>query len=194
LNLFWLKYVSYAFLAGAAFFYIVLRSRFLRLSRTVKLSMYAACIVLACLVWHVQETNAAANSPRKLIIGTVAWVSANQHKSGTIADDFQLKTGSASLSPEFSTDNIADSMAQQPIRMGDTLGVLYRTWDNVPLTIDELEGQHHGWHYSRYDDDGAYIFSVALVGLIGFIAAFFASRDKSKPAAAHNTILGDSGS
>jgi hypothetical protein len=178
LNLFWLKYISYAFLAGAAFFYFVLRLNRLALSRAVKASLYAACIVLACLAWYIQESNAAQHSPRQLALGRVAWVSANHHKSGSIDDDFQLQLDSGSLSPKFSTDIVADSSARQPIHQADFLGVLYRTWDDVPLTIDEIQGQRAGWHYRRYDNGGAYIFGVSIGGLFGLISSIFSIRNQ----------------
>jgi hypothetical protein len=178
LNLFWLKYVSYAFLAGAAFFYFALRLNRLPLRRATQLILYAVCIVLACVAWHVQESNSDRYSPRRLIIGTVTSVNENGHKSGSIDDDFQLQFESGSRSPEFSTDIVADRADKQPIHRGDLLGVLYRTWDNVPLTIDEIQGQHVGWRYKRSDDGDAYIFGVSAGGLVGFIGAFAASRNR----------------
>jgi hypothetical protein len=126
LNLFWLRYVSYAFLAGAAILYVVLRQNRPAPSRATRILLYAACVVLACVTWHVRESNAAQHSPRKLVLGTVASVSADRHKSGSIDDDFQLQLESGSLSPEFSTDIVANSAAEQPIHPGDTLGVLHR--------------------------------------------------------------------
>jgi hypothetical protein len=179
LNLVWLKYVSYACVAGAAFFYGVVRLNWLAISRTAKLAGYAACIVLACVTWHVQESNTDQHSPRQLVMGTVVSVSAKAERSGRIEDEFQLRIDGGSLSPKFSTDVVADSRAQQPIHTGDTLGVLYRTWDNVPLTIDEFQGQQPGWHYRRYQVLNPYVWAVAIAGLFGFIGAAVASRKRS---------------
>jgi hypothetical protein len=188
LNLFWLKYVSYAFLAGAAFFYFVLRLNRLALARSTKIILYAACVVLACVTWRVQESNASEHSPRQLAMGTVAWVSANHHKSGSIDDDFQLKLDSGT-SPRFSTEIVANSAAQQPIHQGDLLGVLYRTWDDVPLTIDEIQGQNPGWHYRRYDNGGSYVFAVSIVGLFGLISVLFTTRNQRPRVPAPETTL-----
>ena len=194
MNLVWLKYVSYAFLAGAMFFYFVLRTNRLVLSRTVMLFLYAACIVLACAAWHVQESNSDRHSPRQLIVGTVTWVSASAHRSGSIDDDFQLRMDGGQLSPKFSTDTVADSRSQQPIHEGDTLGVLYRTWDDVPVTIDELEGQHAGWHYRRYRVLDPYVWAVGGAGFFAFLGAALSSRRRGTPAAVPETSLGTSGS
>ena len=193
MNLIWLKYVSYGCLAGAFFLYCVLRfKKLLAISGTTKLALYAACIVVACVAWHVQETNADQHSPRQLILGTVTWVKVSGHRSGAIDEDFQLKIAGGVLSPKFFIDFVSDNKAEQPIHVGDTLGVLYRTWDNVPLTVDELEGQYPGWHHRRYRGRDPFVWPVAIVGLVGFAGAFFASRNQEKPAPA--TILGDDGS
>ena len=48
MNLFWLKYVSYAFVAGAALLYIALRLNWPAITRTTKTLLYVACIVMAC--------------------------------------------------------------------------------------------------------------------------------------------------
>ena len=189
MNLFWLKFVSYAFLAGAAYFYFVLRLNRLAHSRLVKVILYAACIAMACVCWHVQESNAEQHSPRRLVVGTVAWVSASHHKGGSIDYDFQLQPGGGSLSPKFSTDTVADDAAGQPIHPGDLLGVLYRTWDGVPVTIDELQGQHAGWHYRRYDDGSAYIFAVTVVGLVGLTGGLVASRRQGPAKPTAETVL-----
>jgi hypothetical protein len=189
LNLVWLKYVSYACLAGALFFYSALRLNKLAISRNVMLILYAASIVLACTAWHVQESNTDRHSPRQLFIGTVTSVRASAHRSGSIDDEFQLKVDGGSLSPKFSTDTVAGSRAQQPIHVGDTLGVLYRTWDNVPVIIDELQGQQPGWHYRRYRVLEPYVWSVGGAGLFAFIGAFASSRTRRTPAAVPETNL-----
>lgn len=194
LNLVWLKYVSYACLAGAAFFYFVLRLNRLAISRTAKLTGYAACIVLACVAWHVQESNADQHSPRQLIIGTVTSITTTHSKGGSIYDDFQLRLDSGSLSPKFSTDIVGNSSSGQPIHQGDSLGVLYRTWDNVPVTIDELEGQRPGWHYTRYRALDPYVWAVGGAGFLAFIGAFASRRKRGTPGAAPETTLDPSGS
>ena len=194
LNLFWLKYVSYACVAGAVLFYCALRLDWLAISRSAKLVGYAACIVLACLAWHMQESNAARYSPRQLVMGTVSSVSASAERSGRIEDTFQLQIDGGSLSPKFSTDTVAAGRSQQPIHPGDSLGVLYRTWDDVPLTIDELQGQQPGWHYARYRALDPYVWAVAIAGLFGFIGAAITSGRRRQPAAAPEAPLGPSGS
>ena len=194
MNLVWLKYVSYACLAGAAFFYFVLRLNRLAISRTAKLTGYAACIVLACVAWHVQESNADQHSPRQLIIGTVTSITTTHSKGGSIYDDFQLRLDSGSLSPKFSTDIVGNSSSGQPIHQGDSLGVLYRTWDNVPVTIDELEGQRPGWHYTRYRALDPYVWAVGGAGFLAFIGAFASRRKRGTPGAAPETTLDPSGS
>lgn len=181
MNLFWLKDVSYALLAGAALCYLLVRMKPAAPSRIIKVILYATCIVLACVTWSTQESNADRHSPRRLIVGTVLSVHANHHKSGSIDDDFQLKLDDGALSPKFSTDTVAGSAAGQPIHQGDLLGVLYRTWDDVPLTIDELQGQQPGWHYSRVNNGGAYIFAVSIVGFLGLIFLLFVIR-RQRPA------------
>ena len=176
MNLFWLKYASYAFLAGAVFFYFVLRlGRLGSVSRAAKLSAYCLCIILACVAWHVQESNAEQHSPRQLAIGTVISVSVEHHRGGSISDNFQLRLGSGSLSPKFSAYLVASSADAQPIHQGDQLGVLYRTWDDVPMTIDELEGQRAGWHYQRFQALSPYVWTVAGVGFFAFIGALLVS-------------------
>ena len=194
MNLIWLKYVSYACVAGAAFFYFALRLNRLAISRNVMLLLYAVCIVLACVTWHVQESNADRHSPRQLILGTVTSVSASRHRGGSIDDKFQLRVGGGSLSPRFSTDTVAGSASQQPIHEGDTLGVLYRTWDNVPVTIDELEGQHPGWHYRRYRVLDPYVWAVGGAGFFAFIGAFVSSRRRGTAAAIPEATLDPGGS
>jgi hypothetical protein len=189
LNLVWLKYVSYTCLAGAVLLYFALRLNRLATSRSVMLFLYAACIVLACVAWHVQESNADQHSPRQLIIGTVTSVSASTHRSGSIDDKFQLRIDGGSTSPRFSTDAVAGSASEQPIHEGDTLGVLYRTWDNVPVTIDELQGQHPGWHYRRYRVLDPYVWAVAIPGFLAFIGAYVSSRRRGAPAAVPETTL-----
>lgn len=177
MNLYWLRYVSYACLAGAAFFYFTLRLNRLKLSRGAQLILYASFILLACATWYAQESIPDHHSPRRLIVGTVTSVSEQNHRGG-ISDDFQLKLSSGALSPVFSTDLLADNPSDQPIRQGDLLGVLYRTWDDVPVTIDELEGPREGWHYEHNGNDNRYILAVAFAGLVGFVAAFFLSRNR----------------
>jgi hypothetical protein len=158
----------------------------------VKLSGYAICIVLACVAWHVKESNADQHSPRQLVMGTVTSVSASAHKSGSIEDTFQLRIDGGLLSPKFSTDVVADSRAQQPIHIGDTLGVLYRTWDSVPLTIDELQGQQPGWHYSRYRALDPFVWAVGGAGFFAFLGAFASSRKRGRAVAGPETTLGPS--
>jgi len=194
LDLVWLKYVSYACVAGAVYFYAAIRLNRPAISRTGNLIGYAACIVLACLAWHLQESNTDQHSPRRLVVGTVTTVSASAHRSGSIDDDFQLRIEDGSLSPKFSTDTVAGSMAQQPIHIGDTLGVLYRTWDNVPVTIDELEGQRPGWHYRRYRVLDPYVWAVGIPGFLGFVGAFVSSRRRRAQLGVPETSLEPSGS
>jgi hypothetical protein len=178
LNLFWLRYVSYALLAGAAFFYFAIRLNKLSLTRTVKLDLYAACLLLAMGAWRFAEYNADQHSPRHLAVGTVATIAENIHRGGSIDDVFQLQTSAGSLSPKFSTGILAGNGDQQPIHHGDLVGVLYRTWDNVPVTIDEIEGQHAGWHYHRTDHGSAFVFGVFIAGTFGFLSAVFATRNQ----------------
>jgi hypothetical protein len=194
LNLFWLKYVSYGCLAGAAYFYFALRVNRLVLSRTATLTLYAASIALACAAWHVQESNADRHSPRQLMMGTVTSVRASTSKSGSVSDIFQLSVEGGATSPTFSTDVVAGSLSQQPIHEGDTLGVLYRTWDNVPVTIDELEGQRVGWHYHRNRPLDPYVWAVGGAGFFAFIGAFVSSRRRAASATASETRLDPSGS
>ena len=190
MNLVWLKYVSYACVAGALFFYAAIRANKLAISRNVMLTLYVACVVLACGTWHLQESNTEQHSPRQLIIGTVTSVSVSTHRHGSIDDTFQLETDGGSLSPRFSTDDeVAESRSQQPIHVGDTLGVLYRTWDNIPVTIDELQGQSPGWHYHRYRPLDPYVWAIGGAGFFAFIGAFASSRRRGKPAAVPETAL-----
>jgi hypothetical protein len=189
LNLFWLKYVSYAFLVGAAFLYVTLRANKLAISRTVMLILYAVCIVLACLSWHLRESNADQYSPRQLVMGAVASISTTHSRSGSICDEFQLELGSGSLSPKFSTDVVGSSSTDQPIHQGDSLGVFYRAWDNVPLTIDEFQGQRPGWHYRRYRPLDPYVWAVGGAGFIAFLGALASSRRRGAPAAVPETTL-----
>lgn len=189
MNLAWLKYVSYASLVGAAFFYMALRLNWQTVSRRAKLLGYAVCIALACVAWHVQESNADQHSPRRLVVGTVTSVSASANKSGSIDDDFQIRIDGGALSPKFSTDVVASSRSQQPIHVGDTLGVLYRMWDDVPLTIDELQGQRQGWHYRRYQALSPFVWTVAIAGTFGLLGAAVSSRKReSVPAVPESTL------
>ncbi len=195
MNLVWLKYVSYACVAGAVFFYGALRLNKLAISRNVMLALYAACIVLACAAWHLQESNSDQHSPRQLVIGTVSSVSVTTHKHGSIDDTFQIRADGGLLSPKFSTDDtVAENSAQQPIHLGDTLGVLYRTWDDVPVTIDELQGPRQGWHYHRYRPLDPYVWAVGGAGFFAFLGAFAFSRRRARPAAVPETTLDSSGS
>jgi hypothetical protein len=191
LNLFWLKYVSWALVGGAAFFYYTIRLNKLSLPRVTKAILFSACIALACIAWHVQERNAELNSPRKLVIGTVTEVSAGRRGRGpSIYDSFRLKLESGIISQKFTTiDSVADSIEQQPIHDGDLLGVLYRTWDDVPLTIDEIQGQQAGWHYYRFAGDlSVFIWTTSIVGLFALIGAVGASyRQKSRAPAPDST-------
>jgi hypothetical protein len=192
LNLFWLRYVSYVFLGGAVLFYFALRLNRLAISRTGKAVLYTTCIAMACVTWWAPERDAEQFSPRQLALGRVVWVSANHHKGGTIDDDFQLQLGAGVLSPKFKTDILADSDAEQPIHRGDLLGVLYRTWDNAPLTIDEVQGQRAGWHYRRYVTGGAYLLGVSICGLLGLVSALVASRkQRARPEAETKLHLND---
>ena len=99
-----------------------------------------------------------------------------EHRLG-ISDDFKLMLNSGSVSPQFSTQIVAGSAADQPIHQGDLLGVLYRTWDNVPVTIDELGGQREGWNYRGRGEDNRFAEAVAFAGAIGFVVLFFVSRN-----------------
>ena len=194
MNLVWLKYVSYACVVGAVFFYSVIRLNRLALSRTAALGGYVACIVLACVAWHVQESNTEQHSPRGLMMGTVTWVSASSHKGGSIDDDFQMRIEGGALSPKFSAYLVADSRAQQPIHVGDMLGVLYRTWDDVPVTIDELQGQQPGWHYRRFQALSPYVWTVGGVGFFAFLGALAASRRRGGAAVTSGNGIDLSGS
>lgn len=194
MNLFWLKYVSYAFLAGAAFFYFAIRLNRLALSRANKAILYAACIVLACLTWHLQEANSQRHSPRRLLVGKVAQMRETHHRGGSLEDNFRLQLSGSSLSQEFSVNLGAANAIQQPIHQGDLLGVLYRTWDGVPLTIDEIEGQSAGWHYTYYSDGGAYyILGVSIAGFVGLLSALVSTRNQRPrtPAPATRLNLND---
>jgi LSD1 subclass zinc finger protein len=192
LNLFWLKYVSWALVGGAIFFYTSIRLNKLSLSRGAKAILCSLCVVLACVAWHVQERNADLNSPRSLIIGTVTEVTSHTYgKTGSITDSFRLQLESGSISQKFTTtDSVAGKLAQQPIHRGDLLGVLYRTWDDIPLTIDEIQGQQPGWHYHRYKGDlSVFIFTVAFVSILFLPAALVASRRKEKRATCTESTL-----
>lgn len=186
MNLVWLKYVSYACLAGALYFYSIFRLKQSGISPKAKLTCFASCIVLACLTWHVQESNSEQHSPRQVVVGTVTWVSASASKGGSIHDRFQLRVDGGAPSPKFSTDTVAGKMSEQPIHEGDVLGVLYRTWDNVPLTIDEFQGQRTGWHYRRYRVLDPYVWTVGGVGFFIFIGALIASFMRDRKAAPSN--------
>ena len=89
---------------------------------------------------------------------------------------------------------MAASRSEQPIHEGDTLGVLYRTWDDVPVTIDELEGQRPGWHYRRYRVLDPYVWAVGGAGFFAFLGAFASSRRRSAGATAGEAGLDPSGS
>jgi hypothetical protein len=141
--------------------------------RSLAVGLCGGCVALACIAYYIQEANAERNSPRQLIMGRVISVSEDRSRSGNISDQFQLQLGNAKLSPKFSTGAVATSASGQPVHQGDVLGVLYRTWDSVPLTIDEIEGKRQGWHYTRSDDGSAYIVSVALFGAVLMIGLFF---------------------
>lgn len=191
MNLFWLKYVSWALVGGAVFFYFTLRLNKLLFSRAVQIGLYTACIVLACVAWHVQERNADLYSPRQLVVGTVTSVSTHSNKSGSIRDSFYLRLESGATSQEFTTtDSVAESAAQQPLHPGDLLGVFYRTWDDVPLTIDEIEGQQPGWHYRRFPGDlSVFVWTVAGTGFFGLLGALIASsRMARKPPEPYTTL------
>ena len=177
MNLFWLRYISYAFVFGAVFFYFAIRLNRLYISRARKVLLYVACIVMACVTWYLRESNVQQHSPRRLVMGTVVDLRTSQRRSGSVRDTFRLRLDSGAMSPEFSAHLSAAAAASQPIRAGDYVGVLYRTWDNVLLTLDELQGQNVGWHYSHSDDAGASsTAALALAGLVGLISAAVASR------------------
>jgi hypothetical protein len=191
----WLKYVSYAGVAGASVLYVAIRANWLAaISRSVMLVLYAVCIGLACVAWHVQESNADQHSPRQLIVGTVASLTSTRSRGGSISDKFQLRLDSGTLSPKFATDIVGNSSSGQPIHEGDTLGVLYRTWDDVPVTIDELQGQRPGWHYTRFRVLDPYVWAVGIAGLLAFTGAFASSRRRGKSAAVPETTLDPSSS
>jgi hypothetical protein len=194
LNLFWLKYVSYAGVAGAFLFYSVIRLKKLpAITPAVKLAAFVACIVVACAAWHQQETNADQHSPRQLIVGTVTSVNVSTHKSGSIEDTFQMRVDGGVLSPKFSTDTVAPSRSQQPIHPGDVLGVFYRTWDSVPLTIDELQGQNLGWHYRRHRALDPYVWAVGIVGLFMFVGLLILTVRRSANAPTPESVPGFGG-
>lgn len=179
MNLFWLRYASYVFLAGAAFFYIAIRLNRLYLSRGTKLVLYAGCIAMACVTWYVQQNNTEQHSPRRLVMGTVVKLSTNQKRSGGVVDRFQLRLDGGRTSPEFSADLLPSEATPQPLHPGDYLGVLYRTWDLVPVTIDEIQGQCPGWHHSYIGGRGApYIVEVCIIGCAGLISAVVSSRNQ----------------
>lgn len=191
MNLVWLKYVSYALVACAAFFYFTIRLNKLSLSRPLKATLFAASIAFACIFWHLQERNAQLYSPRHLLIGTVASVTAHSHKGGSITDSFTLRLGPGQISQQFTTtDTVARNLAQQPIHTGDVLGVLYRTWDDVPLTIDELQGQQPGWHYQRFTGAlSLFVWPVAICGAFALAGALAASRKQTpRPAQTEPTL------
>ncbi len=194
MNLVWLKYVSYGCVAGATYFYFAIRLNRTAVSRNAALALYAVCLVAACGTWHVQESNSDQHSPRQLAMGTVVSVRASAHKGGSIDDEFQLRMEDGTLSPKFSTDTVAASRSEQPIHEGDTLGVLYRTWDDVPVTIDELEGQRPGWHYRRYRVLDPYVWAVGGAGFFAFLGAFASSRRRGAGATAGEAGLDPSGS
>jgi hypothetical protein len=178
LNLFWLKYVSWALLVGAAFFYFMIRLNKLALSVIAKATCYSACIVLACIAWHVQAHNVEANSPRRLVVGTVTMVKANHGRNGNVYYAFQLRRESGANSQPFNTGTVSSSDTDNPpIHVGDLLGVLYREWDGIPVRIDEIHGQRAGWNFSYIEDGGgAFIFGVLVGGLFGLVSAIFNSR------------------
>lgn len=173
MNLIWLKYVSYICVAAAVYFYCTLRMNWLPISRMSKLMLFAVSNILACLAWHVQQVSTEQHSPRKLIIGTVTSLSVSTHRGGSIDDDFRLNLGGNSLSPQLSADYVGHSSSQQPIHQGDVLGVYYRTWDNVPLTIDELQGQNMGWHYVHRQLLDPFVWTVGGAGFLIFLGALF---------------------
>jgi len=191
-NLFWLKYVSYACVAGALYFYFMLRLRGFSASGKARLTSLAMCIVLACLTWHLQESNTERHSPRQVIVGTVTWVRASVSKGGSISDHFQLRVDGGTLSPKFSTDTVASRTSEQPIHQGDVLGVLYRTWDNVPLTIDEFQGQRPGWHYRRYRFLDPYVWSIGSVGFSIVAAILIGSLMRGRAASTSAQSIPDS--
>jgi hypothetical protein len=189
LDLFWLKYVSYACVGGAFVIYSVIRLKKLpAITPTVKLMAFVACVVGACATWHVQETNADQHSPRQLIVGTVASVNVSTHRSGSIEDTFQIRVDGGVLSPKFATDTVAPSGSEQPIHPGDVLGVLYRTWDNVPITIDELQGQRPGWHYRRHRVLDPYVWTIGGVGFFMFLGLLILTVRRSAKAPTQGTL------
>ena len=192
MNLFWLKYVSYACVAGALYFYFILRWKGYGASGKSRLTSLAICIVLACVTWHLQESNTDRNSPRQVIVGTVTSVRASVSKSGSVSDHFQLRVQGGALSPRFSTDIVASRISEQPIHQGDVLGVLYRTWDNVPLTIDEFQGQRPGWHYRRYRFLDPYVWSIGSVGFLIVAAILIGSLMRGRAASTSAQSIPDS--
>jgi hypothetical protein len=178
LNLVWLKYVSWALLAGAAFFYFAIRLNKLGLSQTAKAILLSLCIATSCTLWHVQELNSDLSSPRQLVVGVATSVTAHVHRHGGVYDSFRLRLPSAATSQEFTTtDMVAEKIEHKPIHSGDLLGVLYRTWDDVPLTIDEIQGQNPGWHYQRFRGGlSVFIWTVAGTGIFALLGALIASN------------------
>jgi len=168
-----LRYFSYFCVAAAVYFYFALRLNWLSSSRITKLLLFALFNVLACVAWHAQLVDTREHSPRQLIMGTVTSLNSSTHRDGSLDDAFQLKLAGGTLSPRLSADYVAAGSAQQPIRPGDVLGVYYRTWDNVPLTIDVLEGPNAGWHYTHRDSLDAFVWTVGGAGLLIFVGALF---------------------
>lgn len=190
MNLFWLRYVSYGFLAGAVLLYSAIRLNQLYLSRATKVLLYVGCVVMACLTWYVAENNAQQHSPRRLLMGTVANLRTTHRRSGGEVDQFQLRLDGGRMSPEFSAHLPLSASSPQPLQEGDYLGVLYRTWDNVAVTIDELEGQNTGWHFSHAEDPSpSYIVAVALGGVAGLISALVSSRNQPARKREPDTVI-----
>lgn len=191
MNLVWLKYVSYALVACAALLYFAIRLNKTALTQSAKAVLFVVCIALSCILWHVQERNAQLYSPRNLLIGTVASVSVHTQRHGAITDTFTLQLPNGGVSQPFTTtDTVARNASGQPIHAGDTLGVLYRTWDDVPLSIDELQGQRPGWHYERFTGAlSVFIWTVAITAAFALTGAFGAARRQSSRAAQSQTSL-----
>ena len=64
----------------------------------------------------------------------------------------------------------------------------------VPVTIDELEGQHPGWHYRRYRVLDPYVWAVGGAGFFAFIGAFVSSRRRGTAATVPEATLDPGGS
>ena len=132
MNLFWLKYVSYLFLAGAVLWYFLIRlNKVMMFRRSLAVGLCGGCVALACIAYYIQEANAERNSPRQLIMGRVISVSEDRSRSGNISDQFQLQLGNAKLSPKFSTGR----RGNQRVRTAGSPGATSLAFSIEPGTV-----------------------------------------------------------